>query len=55
MARVLGAGGISFKSPDAQKLSEWYTRWLGAPVETGGGMSLAMFWPGSRPANSYTV
>jgi len=54
MARVLGAGGISFKLPDAQKLSEWYTRWLGAPVETGG-MSLAMFRPGSRPANSYTV
>src|ERR1700716_2599921 len=55
MARVLGVGGISFKSPDSQKLSEWYTRWLGAPVETGGGMSLAMFQPGSLPANSYTV
>ena len=29
MAKVLGVGGIFFKSPDPKKLFEWYTKWLG--------------------------
>jgi predicted enzyme related to lactoylglutathione lyase len=53
MARVLGVGGIFFKSTDPEKLSQWYAKTLGLPVETEWhGGSLA---PGLLPEGSYTV
>jgi len=27
MARVLGVGGVFFKSPDPAALADWYGRW----------------------------
>ena len=29
MAKVLGLGGLFFKSPDPEKLLAWYSQWLG--------------------------
>jgi len=41
MKRVVGIGGIFFKSKDPQALGEWYRVHLGVPVETWGGASFS--------------
>jgi predicted enzyme related to lactoylglutathione lyase len=51
MAKVLGVGGIFFKSPDPKKLGEWYTKWLGMEVTEWG----IAYDPKGMPANSQTV
>lgn len=38
MAKVLGIGGVFFKSADPQALADWYKKVLGFPVEG---------WPGA--------
>lgn len=45
MKRVTGIGGIFFKSPDPQRLSEWYRDHLGLEVEAWGGA--AFKWSGA--------
>ena len=52
MAKVVGVGGIFFKSEDPDKLGSWYKQWLGVPVEPPHG---ANFNPASMPNGSYTV
>lgn len=37
MAKVIGFGGIFFKSRDPKALGEWYAKHLGLPVEGWGG------------------
>lgn len=37
MAKVIGLGGIFFKSQDAKALNAWYAKHLGLPVEKWGG------------------
>lgn len=51
MAKVLGVGGVFFKSADPKKLYEWYTKWLGMKFEDWG----TMYLPKDMPANSQTV
>lgn len=51
MAKVLGVGGIFFKSPDPKRLFEWYTKWLGMEL-TEWGIS---YDPKDMPANGQTV
>lgn len=51
MAKVLGVGGIFFKSPDPQRLYDWYARWLGMEFENWG----TAFSPKTMPANGQTV
>jgi catechol 2,3-dioxygenase-like lactoylglutathione lyase family enzyme len=41
MKRVIGIGGIFFKSKDPQALGDWYREHLGVPVEAWGGASFA--------------
>jgi predicted enzyme related to lactoylglutathione lyase len=55
MAKVLGVGGIFFKSPDPQKLYHWYSQWLGLTVEVEEGVSFAAFYPRTMPEAGYTV
>jgi predicted enzyme related to lactoylglutathione lyase len=38
MNKVIGLGGVFFKSKDPEKLREWYKKHLGMPVETWGCM-----------------
>lgn len=38
MARVIGVGGVFFKSPDADALREWYQKVLGLQPERWGGV-----------------
>lgn len=52
MARVLGIGGIFFKSPDPKKPYDWYAKWLGLEFEGGWG---TIYYPKDMPAKSYTV
>lgn len=53
MAKVLGVGGIFFKSKDCKALADWYARWLNMPIDPEwGGAALK---PGSMPKNGYTV
>ncbi len=55
MAKVLGIGGIFFKSPDPQKLCQWYSQWLGFPFEADSSMSFAIFQLSAIPPQGYTV
>jgi predicted enzyme related to lactoylglutathione lyase len=53
MAKVLGVGGIFFKSHEPSKLAEWYASTLGIPVESEWhGANLV---PANLPKGSYTV
>src|SRR5262249_26218776 len=52
MAKVLGVGGIFFKSPDPEKLYQWYERWLGFKADPQAGIG---FLPQNMPDNSVTV
>ncbi len=52
MAKVLGIGGVFFKSPDPGRLMDWYAKWLGfTPMEGGS----AFFTPEQMPAGGGTV
>jgi len=52
MAKVVGIGGVFFKSEDPEKLGAWYRKWLGVPVEPPYGAS---FRPESVPSSGFTV
>ncbi len=45
MKRVTGIGGVFFKSPDPQRLAQWYRIHLGLDVEQWGGV--AFKWSGA--------
>lgn len=51
MAKVLGLGGLFFKSPDPERLLAWYAKWLGL----GDGKASVEFQFTSMPANAFTV
>ncbi len=53
MAKVIGVGGVFFKTDDPQGLGAWYRDWLGVPIdETYGGAS---FRPEHMADGGYTV
>lgn len=52
MARVLGVGGVFFRSENPEELGDWYRQWLGVPVTHPHGAS---FEPGSMPPGGLTV
>ena len=52
MAKVLGIGGVFFKSPDPEKLYEWYERWLGFRADPQSGIA---FQPQNMPKNGCSV
>jgi predicted enzyme related to lactoylglutathione lyase len=52
MARVLGVGGVFFKSEAPEKLGAWYRRWLNVPVDEH---NVTAFNPDAMPAGGVTV
>ena len=52
MARVIGLGGVFFKSRDAAALGAWYREWLGLPVQAPHGAS---FRPDEIPPGGWQV
>jgi len=53
MAKVLGVGGVFFKSPDPQKLCNWYQKWLGASIASD--FNGVVFQPATTPPGGGTV
>lgn len=53
--RVLGVGGVFFRSPNPTALAAWYARYLGLDIEDWGNTSGASFSPASMPDNAFTV
>lgn len=53
MAKVIGIGGIFFKSKDPKKLGEWYKTWLNIEIDPSFGG--ATFKTTSQPKDTYTV
>lgn len=51
MPKVLGVGGVFFKSPDPAALRAWYARWLGMLSDVYG----VGFHPDALPEGAYTV
>jgi predicted enzyme related to lactoylglutathione lyase len=52
MAKVLGIGGIFFRSPDPAALCAWYRKWLGVEAAPPYG---ANFEPAAVPPGGLTV
>lgn len=52
MAKVLGVGGIFFKSRDPRALKAWYEKWL---KMEGGWETGLTFSPSQMPTGAYTV
>jgi ketosteroid isomerase-like protein len=53
MAKVLGLGGIFFKSGDPVKLGEWYQKWLGMPynaAQHSASLPIVELPPGAKTA-----
>ena len=53
--RVLGVGGIFFRSKNPAKLGQWYAENLGFEVEAWGETRGTSFSPLEMPAGSFTV
>ena len=53
--RVLGVGGVFFRSKDPAALGAWYAENLGFQVEEWGDTRGTSFVPADMPANSFTV
>ena len=51
MTKVLGIGGVFFKSDDPKRLYGWYAKWLGVEFEDWG----IAYFPKDMPANSQIV
>lgn len=53
--RVLGVGGVFFRSKDPGRLADWYRDTLGLEIENWGATHGTSFAPDAMPANSFTV
>jgi len=53
--KVLGVGGVFFRSPDPGKLAAWYRLALGLEIEAWGATYGTSFLPEAMPTNSFTV
>ena len=53
--RVLGVGGVFFRSPDPGRLAAWYGETLGFDTESWGETHGTSFSPEAMPANAFTV
>lgn len=52
MARVLGVGGVFFKTDDRKKLAAWYEKWLSLPLSEN---FSGTFKPNMMPEAGLTV
>ncbi len=53
--KVLGVGGVFFRSPDPARLAKWYKDALGLAIEAWGTTHGTSFSPEAMPKNSFTV
>lgn len=55
MERVIGLGGIFFKSTDKKTLAEWYKKHLGLPVDNWGGVAFPWETLFHKNEKAYTI
>ncbi len=55
MERVIGLGGIFFKSSDKKSLAEWYKKHLGLSVDDWGGVIFPWATLAQKNEKAYTV
>ena len=53
--RVLGVGGVFFRSSNPGRLANWYRDTLGLEIEAWGTTHGTSFLPEAMPANAFTV
>ena len=53
--RVLGVGGVFFRSADPGRLAKWYRDTLGLEIENWGATHGTSFAPDAMPAHAFTV
>jgi len=53
--RVLGVGGVFFRSADPSRLAAWYQQALGLVIEAWGSTHGTSFSPEAMPPNAFTV
>lgn len=53
--RVLGVGGVFFRSADPARLAAWYQQTLGLACEAWGNTHGTSFSPEAMPVNAFTV
>jgi predicted enzyme related to lactoylglutathione lyase len=53
--KVVGVGGVFFRSPDPGKLAVWYRQALGLEIEAWGSTHGTSFSPEGMPPNAFTV
>ena len=53
--RVLGVGGVFFRSADPARLGDWYAEHLGFSVESWGDTRGTSFRPADLPDTAFTV
>ena len=53
--RVLGVGGVFFRSKNPERLAKWYAEHLGLEVESWGGPQGTHFLPSAMPESGFTV
>ena len=53
--KVLGVGGVFFRSPEPGRLANWYKETLGMEIEAWGTTHGTSFSPETMPTNSFTV
>ena len=53
--KVLGVGGVFFRSPDPARLALWYQETLGLVTEAWGTTHGTSFSPEGMPKNAFTV
>ena len=53
MARVLGLGGVFFKSPDPEALCAWYAEHLGVTI--GPDFNGVVFRADAQPPDAYAI
>ena len=55
MKRVIGIGGVFFRSPDPKRLAEWYRVHLGFNVEEWGGVAFKWSGPDNPGGEGSTI
>ena len=53
--KAIGVGGVFFRSPDPERLGNWYRDNLGLGIESWGETHGTSFSPVDMPQNSFTV
>lgn len=53
--KVLGIGGVFFRSPNPAKLADWYRETLALDIEAWGATHGTSFAPESMPPHAFTV